>query len=174
MSDLYSKRRTARGGEATLIFTRTRRPSLSNSLRSEQGTRFGRCSRSRVVKSKPNAFQWLSEDLQIEFPNKGEVLLIKLETTDAASSVKIVAAVVDAYMSESVLDERNERLQRLDSLERVFAETEGKVRARRGDIAKLADALGTGDSESLASPSSCQSNAMAKCNPSLARLALTK
>ena len=48
-----------------------------------------------------------------------------------------------------MLDERNERLQRLDSLGRVFAETEGKVRARRGDIAKLTDALGTGDSESL-------------------------
>lgn len=106
-------------------------------------------SRLPVVQGQEDAYQWLSGALGITFPNKGEVMLIELETPSAESSVLIVDAVVDAYMNESVLEDRNERLQRLNSLERVYAETEGKVRASRAEIRKLTDALGTSDSESL-------------------------
>ena len=102
-----------------------------------------------IVRSQPDSYQWLSENLQIEFPKRGELMAIKLETDQTSSSIAIVNAVVDAYMNEAVLSERNERLQRVDSLGLVYAETEGKVRDRRAEIRRLADTLGTGDSESL-------------------------
>ncbi|MFK8110869.1 MAG: AAA family ATPase [Rubripirellula sp.] len=102
-----------------------------------------------IVKSQPNAYEWLSESLEIGFPNEGEVMLIKLETSDANASASLVNAVVNAYMDESVLDERNERLKRLDNLQRVYSDTEGKVRQSRAEIRKLTTALGTSDSESL-------------------------
>ncbi|TWU18092.1 exopolysaccharide transport family protein [Allorhodopirellula heiligendammensis] len=101
------------------------------------------------IKEKPSPLQWLSESLRVEFPGKGEVMTIALETEDPKASTIIVDAVVKAYMNEAVLDERNERMQRVNSLEEVYAEAEGKVRARRAEIRKLADTLGTGDSESL-------------------------
>lgn len=101
------------------------------------------------VRQKANPLQWLSQELKVDFPGNGEVMSIALETGDAKTSTLIVNAVVDAYMNEAVLDERNERLKRVDSLERVYADAEGKVRARRADVRKLADTLGTGDSESL-------------------------
>ncbi len=52
-------------------------------------------------------------------------------------------------MNEVVVSERNERLKRLDNLERVYAEAETKVRNKRAELKTLAAALGTGDSESL-------------------------
>lgn len=101
------------------------------------------------VRQKASPLQWLSENLRVSFPGNSEVMSIALETGDPKTSKLLVDAVVDAYMNEAVLDERNERLKRVDSLERVYADAEGKVRARRADIRKLADTLGTGDSESL-------------------------
>jgi capsular exopolysaccharide synthesis family protein len=102
-----------------------------------------------IMKNKSDAYQWLSEELKVDFPNKGEVMAITLETPDPKSSATIVDAVIDAYMNEAVLDERNARLQRLDNLERAFGEKDSEVRARRADIRKLADTLGTSDSQSL-------------------------
>ena len=101
------------------------------------------------LNTKPDALSWLSKNIEVEFPGQSEVMAISLTAPDGPSAAAIVDAVVQSYMNEAVLDERNERLQRVDSLERVYAEAEGKVRARRADIRKLADTLGTGDSESL-------------------------
>lgn len=102
-----------------------------------------------VVKQQENAFQWLSGELAVGFPGKGEVMSLQLESESGQQAKQIIDAIVRAYMNEAVLDERNERLQRVDNLERVYAEAEGKVRSRRAEIRKLADTLGTGDKESL-------------------------
>ena len=102
-----------------------------------------------IVQQQPDPLQWLSNEVVVKFPGDGEVMAISLEMENGRQAKTIVDAVVKAYMDEAVLDERNERLQRVDNLERVYAEAEGKVRARRADIRKLADTLGTGDSQSL-------------------------
>ena len=74
---------------------------------------------------------------------------VSIETDSSTACVDIVNAVVTAYMDEVVVTERNERLHRLDNLERVHTQAEGKVRNKRAELKSLASALGTGDSESL-------------------------
>ncbi len=102
-----------------------------------------------IVASSPDAVSWLQEELSVKFPADGEIMQVSLETADPTSCVKLVNAVVNAYMNEVVVSERNERLKRLDNLERVYAEAETKVRNKRAELKTLAAALGTGDSESL-------------------------
>ncbi len=87
--------------------------------------------------------------MKVSFPADGEVMQVSIEAKNPNSAVKIVNAVVNAYMDEVVLNERNERLQRRDNLERVYSEAEGKVRSKRAELKSLASALGTSDSDSL-------------------------
>ncbi|MCO8120611.1 hypothetical protein NHH03_02590 [Stieleria sp. TO1_6] len=102
-----------------------------------------------IIKTNPDPSEWMKDGLTVDFPGRSEVMSITFESGDAAASLAVLDAIVDAYMNEAVLDEVNERRLRLDNLERVFSETESKVRDKRADIRKLADTLGTSDSESL-------------------------
>ncbi|MEM7810448.1 MAG: AAA family ATPase [Planctomycetota bacterium] len=95
------------------------------------------------------SLEWLEECLSARFPNDAEILNVSVKTPDPGTSLKLVDAVVDAYMSEVVLAERNRRLQGLETLERTRAETVNRVRARRSELKVLAETLGTGDPESL-------------------------
>ncbi len=101
------------------------------------------------ISSNPSPIAWLQETIKVSFPADGEIMRVSLEAPSGDSCVKIVNAVVNAYMSEVVDDDRNERLKRLDNLERVAAEAEAKVRSKRTEFKGLASALGTGDTDSL-------------------------
>lgn len=101
------------------------------------------------VRAQVDPVGWLQEEVKITFPADGEIMKVSLETASPTSCVKLVNAVVDAYMTEVVMSEREERLKRLDNLERVHAEAESKVRNKRTELKSLASALGTGDTDSL-------------------------
>ncbi len=81
---------------------------------------------------------WIRDNMKVSFPADGEVMQVSIEAKNPNSAVKIVNAVVNAYMDEVVLNERNERLQRRDNLERVYSEAEGKVRSKRAELKSLA------------------------------------
>jgi capsular exopolysaccharide synthesis family protein len=102
-----------------------------------------------VIQSKADPVAWLQEALKVEFPANGEIMQVSIETESPTACVKLVNSVVSAYMNEVVVADRNERLQRLDSLERVYSDAEAKVRNKRAELKTLASALRTGDSESL-------------------------
>jgi capsular exopolysaccharide synthesis family protein len=97
----------------------------------------------------PNAIEWLQKSIKIDFPDNGEIMRASVETKNSDSCVKIINAVVEAYMEEVVLNERNDRLKRLNSLEKVYSEAEQKVRSKRSELRALATALGTSDTDSL-------------------------
>ena len=101
------------------------------------------------IRAQADPLFWLQEQLQVSFPADGEIMRVSMSTTSPAASVQLVNAVVGAYMDEVVVSERNERLQRLDNLERVHAEAESKVRNKQAELKQLAAALGTSDSDSL-------------------------
>ncbi len=96
-----------------------------------------------------NSMLWLQENVRVSYPGDGEIMQVACSSKDGRSAVKIVNAVVDAFMDEVVGHERNEKLKRLESLERVHGEAEDKVRSKRSELKTMASALGTGDSESL-------------------------
>ena len=61
----------------------------------------------------------------------------------------LVQAVVDAYLSQVVAVEKNQRRVRLDQLERTQTEHSTRIRTRRNDLKELAERLGTTDQKAL-------------------------
>lgn len=92
---------------------------------------------------------WLKDNLKVAFPGNGEIMQISIETISPTACVPIVNGVVDAYMQEVVMTDRNERLKRLDTLEKVFSERTNQVRSKRVELKNLAATLGTSDTSSL-------------------------
>jgi polysaccharide biosynthesis transport protein len=103
----------------------------------------------KEVSENGDPLQWLKSELKVTFPDDSEVMAVELSSENPTASKSIVDAVVDAYLNEAVLSERNDRVRRLESLEKAYAEAEGKVRSKRAELRQLADTLGTSDSQSL-------------------------
>jgi len=103
----------------------------------------------REEEQRGDAIAWLSSRLEVDYPGRAEIMRVALTGTDPKGIKTIVQAIVDAYLNEVVDVERKERRQRLNELDRVFAEKETEVRAKRNDLKRLAENLGTTDSETL-------------------------
>ncbi|MCY2978683.1 MAG: polysaccharide biosynthesis tyrosine autokinase [Planctomycetota bacterium] len=101
------------------------------------------------IAGRDDPITWLRENLKVTFPGNGEIMQISLDTVSPTSCVLIVNGVVDAFMQEVVMSDRNERLKRLDTLEKVFSERTNQVRSKRVELKNLATTLGTSDTSSL-------------------------
>lgn len=101
------------------------------------------------VAEQEDPVNWLKDNLKVAFPGNGEIMQISIETISPTGCVPIVNGVVDAYMQEVVMTDRNERLKRLDTLEKVFSERTNQVRSKRVELKNLATTLGTSDTSSL-------------------------
>ena len=102
-----------------------------------------------TVREKTYPVQWLEEGLQIDSHNSPEILKISLQGDRPKELAAIVNAVKDAYLEEVVLAERKKRIARLNDLERIFEQTEEKVRQKEQRVENLAKQLGTGDAKAL-------------------------
>ncbi len=100
-------------------------------------------------RSGEDAIAWLQENIKVKFPGDGEIMQVSIDTVAPASCVQIVNGVVGAFMKEVVVNERNERLTRLNTLEKVFSERTNQVRNKQVELKNLAATLGTSDSQSL-------------------------
>jgi capsular exopolysaccharide synthesis family protein len=67
----------------------------------------------------------------------------------AKEAATLVQAIVDAYLTDVVDAERNQKRVRLGEMDRAYIEKETDVRAKREDLKKLAETLGTSDTETL-------------------------
>jgi len=92
---------------------------------------------------------WLLRRLSVGFPGKAEIMQVSITHDNAREAATLVAAVVDAYMTEVVNVEGEQKRQRLSELDRIVTEKETEVRSKRNDLKKLADQLGTSDTETL-------------------------
>ncbi len=101
------------------------------------------------ISSQEDVIGWLQANLKVSFPGEGEIMQVSMQTPSPTACVQIVNGVVEAFMKEVVMSERTDRLNRLNSLERVYGEAESKLRKGQVELRQLATALGTSDSESL-------------------------
>lgn len=102
-----------------------------------------------VVQGQIDPVKWLKSQLVVEFPGEAEIMEISIAGQDPALLPKLVNGVVDAYLNEVVLAGRNKRLGRLADLEGQQGVQEEKIRKSGESIAKLVDALGTGNEDQL-------------------------
>lgn len=104
---------------------------------------------SPTLREQPYPLDWLESALEVGPHRSPEFLKIALTGTRPADLAAIVNAVKDAYLEEVVHAERNARLSKLSNLERIFEETDEKVRMKQSRVEKLARQLGSSDSKAL-------------------------
>lgn len=102
-----------------------------------------------IIRTQIDPIAWLQKQLEINFPDDAEIMQVALASTEPQIAQKVVDAVVSTYYDEVVVAEQNERLRRVDSLERVQTDAENKARAKRAELRGLVDTLGSGDSSTL-------------------------
>jgi len=102
-----------------------------------------------TVREQQYPLQWLGKVIEVGSGESPEILRIALTGDRPEELAAIVNAVKDAYLDEVVLAERKERLSRLNDLERIFEQTENKVRQKEERVSGLAKELGSGDSKAL-------------------------
>ena len=92
---------------------------------------------------------WLEKYLSVSFPGRAEIMQVDVSRPQAKEAAILVQAIVDAYMSDVVDAERNQKRVRLGEMDRAYIEKETDVRAKREELKKLAETLGTSDTDTL-------------------------
>ena len=93
--------------------------------------------------------EWLKMSLDVTFPDESEVMLVSLSGESPEGLDKLVNAVVQAYFDEIVFAERNQKLERLNSLELAHKKAESELRVKRTELKQLVERVGSGDSMAL-------------------------
>jgi polysaccharide biosynthesis transport protein len=102
-----------------------------------------------IIKNQSDPVDWLMRNLRVSFPDNSEFMKIELTTYDPKDAADIVTAVMDAYLSEVIDDEKNNRRQRVSELDRLYTDKDQEVRNKRNDLKQLAEQLGTAETENL-------------------------
>lgn len=103
----------------------------------------------QIVRDQKFPLEWLEKVVGVDTYNSPEILRISLSGDRPDELAKVVNAIKDAYMEECVLAERKQRIARLSDLERIYGDTEKKVRTKEERSRNLAKQLGSGDSKAL-------------------------
>jgi hypothetical protein len=98
---------------------------------------------------KSDPVRWLEGVVKVEFPGDAEIMTVSVARSDPNEAVTLARAVVDAYLTEVVNAERDQKRQRLSELDRAYVEKKTEVIAKCEDLEKLAEQLGVSDTGAL-------------------------
>ena len=98
-----------------------------------------------ILKNKPDPVAWLQDNVIAEYPERAEVLAIKLHGTEAQSKdlAALVDAVAKAYKDEVIAESRQQRLQTRDLLARNLENLNKEIRSKLDAYEDIARVLGT-------------------------------
>lgn len=102
-----------------------------------------------VIQQQPEPLLYLEENLQVQFAEGSEIMTVTMTGLEPAPLIAIVNAVTQAYLKEVVDAERTRRTGRMAELEDIYIKSGEKLRLKRETLKKLAEDLGTGDSQAL-------------------------
>jgi capsular exopolysaccharide synthesis family protein len=103
----------------------------------------------QMVREQPEPLTWLAEELKVDFQEGSEIVTVSIMGKDPAEAVTLVKAVTQTYLEKIVNMERESRRARLAELNDIYEKSVEKLRAQRNSHRKLADTLGTSDSQAL-------------------------
>ena len=90
-----------------------------------------------------NRIEWLRDELQVAFPNDGELLMISMAGDYPKEDLKIVVeAVSKAYFDEVVYRERTQRQRPLQILKEGFSKLDAQIRDKMDIVQKIAEENG--------------------------------
>ncbi len=101
------------------------------------------------VSRREDPVEWLQEYLSVSFPGRAEIMEISVTRYDKEEAAILARAVVDAYLTEVVNAERDQKQQHFNELDRACSEKETEVRSKREDLKKMAETFGTSDSDTI-------------------------
>ena len=131
------------------VYKRTQRELMRSRFVLNAALRSPDVERLPAVREQDDAVAWLEKHITVDFPGEGEIMRITFRHNNADTAAAITNAVEKAYMREVVDVERRHRMDRLTSLEKLFNDSEEKMRSKQTDLKRLADSLGTGDGNAL-------------------------
>jgi len=102
-----------------------------------------------VQQNENNPERAIADGLTIVFPENAEILRVSFTSSDRGETAKLVNAVVEAYMSEAVNTNQNEKKGRLKNLEVVFVSKSNELREKQNTLKGLVDQLGLADSTAI-------------------------
>ena len=103
----------------------------------------------QMVREQPEPLTWLAEELKVDFQEGSEIITVSMIGKDPGEAVTLVKAVTQTYLEKIVNMERESRRARLAELNDIYEKSVEKLRAQRNSHRKLADTLGTSDSQAL-------------------------
>lgn len=103
----------------------------------------------RTITDEDDPVRWLAETLETNAQTESEVLQLKLRAPVAEEAAKILNAVTTCYLDDIVNKDRQERLQRRDTLEKKYRENQSELRSKKESANQLAKAIGSRDSEEV-------------------------
>ena len=104
----------------------------------------------RTVKAQDAPVEWLESAILTEFPAGSELMEISITGAHRDDLAPIINAVTDAYLDEIVNKDERERLITVGHLKELHTQGENELAARRAEMRKLAESVGSDDRSTLA------------------------
>ena len=92
---------------------------------------------------------WLRHRLSVSFPGNAELMQVSLTLADKEKAKALVNAVVDAYISEVVDRESEQKRHRFSEVDGAVVETDQDIRNKRQELIGLGKELGSLDPDIL-------------------------
>jgi len=102
-----------------------------------------------LVTQQMGALSWLQNAVNVTFPDEAEIMQVSFTCEDQHTAETLTDTIVDVYLQDHVYGEHQEKLNRINTLQKAETETEASLRKKRSGLRELVDTLGTGDSEAL-------------------------
>jgi hypothetical protein len=103
-----------------------------------------------VVRDQDDPVEWLEKELKTDFNAAPEILTVSLKGDQYEELMKVVDAVVDAYLTEFVHREDGVRADRLARLQGLYTKFYNQVQEKRQNLTALAKILGAKDEHTIA------------------------
>ena len=99
---------------------------------------------------KADPISWLSRNIQVSAPMESEVIQIRLRGDNPNDVAQIVNAVTQAYMNDIIDKEKNDRLERRDTIDKQYKQNKNELRRKLSEYHDLTRTLGGHDSVEVA------------------------
>jgi polysaccharide biosynthesis transport protein len=137
------------GATAFDVYKRTQRQLLRSPAVLTAALQREAVSKLPTVTQQLGAVAWLQNLVNVVFPDESEIMQVSVTCEDEHTAEVLVDTIVDVYLQDHVYAEHQEKLNRINNLQKAETETEANLRKKRSGLRELVDTLGTGDSETL-------------------------
>lgn len=132
------------------VYKRTQQQSMKMPMVLMAALRDPAINRLSIVREQTDDVWWLQKELNVDFPGDAELMRVSLKGKHRDEVALVVKAVVDAYETEIVNEEKADKEARRLVLETKLGERERDLKTKQEELRTLARVVGSADSETLA------------------------